>query len=744
MMRNPLTEDSLEDANKLFGDDSKTSLHVQSGEHTARCLEADGTLVSPAGQALLGGSSNAPKFGTLIPNRIFVGGIPSNQELKTYFSSFGQVKDVKIINDRLGVAKGYVWEFDMTLAASPVPILTTLASLVKPSCSLLPSQANVFLTADVPTALFFTGGAIPCGFQNGMTVFPLAGQDYSLLAQPGSPYQSMLLQQANGTVYLSPQAGPTAAQYSALQSQLTHQGTLAALQQQQYHQASLQNSLAAGNPVAQNQAAVVAAAAAAVAAASQWPNSATSSSQSVQQLSAATHLTSPNPISNQTSPGLAGLDSQPQMAALAAAVAAQQQLAAAAAWRWPTAQPAGPAANPATNTVLASSPIVSTNSSVQAATSPTTTNAVISSANQQQVSNSLIEGLQQLIRAQQAQASQQQLLATAALLTGSPSQQPITQMIPQSFLTGVDPTTAAALAAMTAPTLTPAPSTLKCETPASPSSPAAGTGQEFMLIQQTNSPFTPNSTSDYSTDNSAHSSGFLESMEPGSFQCDISPSGRQSQSYGSGPNYTAPLELTYTTIPAVLDAISTPSATVGLSLTTQPNLHRQASHAPGILSMPTGQPLLTLATPQSSLLAPSQQHKLFATLPPSAVGHGTTHQNCQLGNTLYGAPQPIILDVFPSGFPLTQMKQGPVFSENAFSHSVDALGGPLKSTSQLLGCCGIPNHSVCLPTQQNGNRVNSPTKVTQPPTINVGKAVNGSNRGILENMNNSNSSTRAM
>nr|VZI16958.1 unnamed protein product [Spirometra erinaceieuropaei] len=350
---------------------------------------------------------------------------------------------------------------------------------------------------------------------------------------------------APGIGYLA-RAGPTAAQYSALHSQLTHQGTLAALQQQQYHQASLQNPLAAGNPVAQNQAAVVAAAAAAVAAASQWPNSVTSSSQSVQQLSAATHLTSPNPIGSQTSPGLGSLDSQPQMAALAAAVAAQQQLAAAG-WRWPTAQPAGPAANPVTNTVLASSPIVSTNSSAQAATSPTSTNAVISSANQQQ------------------------------------SPLPPT-LGPSAYLY----------------------------------SPAAGTGQEFMLIQQTNSPFTPNSTSDYSTDNSAHSSGFLESMEP------------------------------------------------------------------------------------------------------------------------------IILDVFPSGFPLTQMKQGPVFSDNAFGHSVDALGGPLKSTSHLKGCGGIQNHSVCLPNQQNGNRVGSPTKASQPQTINVGKSVNGSNRAILENINNSNSSTRAM
>lgn len=75
------------------------------------------------------------------------------------------------------------------------------------------------------------------------------------LLQPGSAYQQMLLQQANGAMYLSPQpnqqaaaaAAATAAavQYSALQSHLAaHQNaaaaTFATLQHhQQYQQASL-------------------------------------------------------------------------------------------------------------------------------------------------------------------------------------------------------------------------------------------------------------------------------------------------------------------------------------------------------------------------------------------------------------------------------------------------------------------------------------------------------------------------
>lgn len=52
----------------------------------------------------------APKFGTLVPNRIFVGGISANTseaELSQLFSAYGNVKATKIIADRAGVSKGY-------------------------------------------------------------------------------------------------------------------------------------------------------------------------------------------------------------------------------------------------------------------------------------------------------------------------------------------------------------------------------------------------------------------------------------------------------------------------------------------------------------------------------------------------------------------------------------------------------------------------------------------------------------
>ncbi|CAH8466676.1 unnamed protein product [Heterobilharzia americana] len=49
------------------------------------------------------------KIGTLIPNRIFVGGINSNtteDELRTFFSTYGTIKDVKVINDKSRQSKG--------------------------------------------------------------------------------------------------------------------------------------------------------------------------------------------------------------------------------------------------------------------------------------------------------------------------------------------------------------------------------------------------------------------------------------------------------------------------------------------------------------------------------------------------------------------------------------------------------------------------------------------------------------
>ncbi len=56
------------------------------------------------------GNGTSIKYGTLVPNRIFVGGISSTTteaDLHKLFSAFGNVKATKIISDRGGCSKGY-------------------------------------------------------------------------------------------------------------------------------------------------------------------------------------------------------------------------------------------------------------------------------------------------------------------------------------------------------------------------------------------------------------------------------------------------------------------------------------------------------------------------------------------------------------------------------------------------------------------------------------------------------------
>ncbi|NXS36405.1 BOLL protein, partial [Pomatostomus ruficeps] len=53
---------------------------------------------------------DSPRFGTVIPNRVFVGGIDfktDEDDLKKFFAQYGNVTEVNIINDRTGVSKGY-------------------------------------------------------------------------------------------------------------------------------------------------------------------------------------------------------------------------------------------------------------------------------------------------------------------------------------------------------------------------------------------------------------------------------------------------------------------------------------------------------------------------------------------------------------------------------------------------------------------------------------------------------------
>ncbi|VDD82486.1 unnamed protein product [Mesocestoides corti] len=670
----------------------QTSVNVQPSDFTTRYVDPEGVPIPNAGQALLGGSSNAPKFGTLIPNRIFVGGIPSNtteQELKTYFSSFGQVKDVKIINDRLGVSKGSYGfvTFESQEVAEKI-IKNESETLIFKDRKLnighaIRKQQLFPRPADVPPALFFAGGAIPCGFQSGLPVFPLTGQDYSgLLAQPGSAYQQMLLQQANGAVYLSPQANhaAAAAQYSAaLQSHLAAAAAAAAAQpnaataaafatlqhHQQYQQASLTGELLASPPPPKppqaltkhafppfssivgplaaataggqtSPAAVMAAAAAAVAAASQWSNATNTTAnghQSSPALPAPPQLT-PTPsvsVSQHSSAALGGvLDAQsPQVAALAAAVAAQQQLAAAA-WRWPAPQQNGGA-------VMPPSASTSTNGSTGQQQQP------------QQVSTGLYENLSWFY---------QQPPPPPAPPTSTTESFRLDPAVVASFAAALTANCQASGDTSTDEAHYPlsrfAPPPLLLHSPHIHHDLHQPPQQLVFLPTQATFASNATTTSDYSTDHSAHSSGLLETVEiwplflslayltlqPGIFHCDGIMSPQQPIQHPQTSSST--LANVYT--PAVFEG--------GIAAASSPAI------ANNHLVPPPTQQLIS--------------QKLFSTTHTNSAGQ-TSQQGSQTPH-LYGTPtpQPIILDVYPGNIPLAPMKQGLILSaENLMGAQVD-------------------------------------------------------------------------
>ncbi|XP_067154997.1 protein boule-like isoform X1 [Apteryx mantelli] len=82
------------------------------GAQTTNQMQTESLSPSPntVSPVPLNNPTSAPRFGTVIPNRIFVGGIDfktNENDLRKFFAQYGCVKEVKIVNDRAGVSKGY-------------------------------------------------------------------------------------------------------------------------------------------------------------------------------------------------------------------------------------------------------------------------------------------------------------------------------------------------------------------------------------------------------------------------------------------------------------------------------------------------------------------------------------------------------------------------------------------------------------------------------------------------------------
>ncbi|CDS41941.1 boule [Echinococcus multilocularis] len=125
-----------------------------------------------------------PKIGTLIPNRIFVGGITSTtteDDLRTFFGKFGQVKDVKIISDRSGLSKGNYGfvTFEHQDTAERI-IKNEGDSLVfndrKLNIGHAVRKQSVFQRQYENGALSFSNSSISCTMTNGVSYIPVTNQ----------------------------------------------------------------------------------------------------------------------------------------------------------------------------------------------------------------------------------------------------------------------------------------------------------------------------------------------------------------------------------------------------------------------------------------------------------------------------------------------------------------------------------------------------------------------------------------
>ncbi|XP_033231095.1 uncharacterized protein PB18E9.04c-like isoform X2 [Belonocnema kinseyi] len=145
--------------------------------------EGSSPASSPASAASL--AMAAPKYGTLVPNRIFVGGISastSEAELAQLFSAYGNVKATKIISDRAGVSKGYGFvtfeteeEAKRLQQESECIVLRERKLNIAPAIKKQPFNRSFDGGSGsppaVPTSTYYYTNGMSLTYQNGMTFY---------------------------------------------------------------------------------------------------------------------------------------------------------------------------------------------------------------------------------------------------------------------------------------------------------------------------------------------------------------------------------------------------------------------------------------------------------------------------------------------------------------------------------------------------------------------------------------------
>jgi len=227
-------------------------------ETCTKMSSADGSPVTTPSSTPLSG--HTPKYGTIIPSRIFVGGIAANTtdaELKQFFSAFGAVKDTKIITDRAGVSKGYGFvtfesqeDADRIIKKEAENLIfkdrkLNIGPAVRKQGLPRPYDAHI-----PPGSVMFTNG-VPYTYQNGMAIFqsPEGSCNYPLTQPQVSCSIPQEYSYQNGMAILrSPE---DSCNYPLTQPQQTYattalmipQNQLAYMTPQYPYQQSLQSSL---------------------------------------------------------------------------------------------------------------------------------------------------------------------------------------------------------------------------------------------------------------------------------------------------------------------------------------------------------------------------------------------------------------------------------------------------------------------------------------------------------------------
>uniref|UniRef100_A0A1I8I162 RRM domain-containing protein n=1 Tax=Macrostomum lignano TaxID=282301 RepID=A0A1I8I162_9PLAT len=161
--------------------DAATTTSAAPTASTTAIVAMPGTPVSTAANTELGG--------TLIPNRVFVGGIPSSAteaELMEFFSALGEVRDVKIIADKSGTSKGYGFvTFESAELADSIIrrdresrdglVFRSRRLNIGPAIKKSPLYHRPDSNSN---GVFFTAGSVPYTYQNGMAVFHIPGSLY--------------------------------------------------------------------------------------------------------------------------------------------------------------------------------------------------------------------------------------------------------------------------------------------------------------------------------------------------------------------------------------------------------------------------------------------------------------------------------------------------------------------------------------------------------------------------------------